>query len=86
MFSFQGVATDFALVDMISDKLRGEMMDLQHGSQFIKRCNIQASTGESFRYPGSIQKHVGLGADDSSKQFCAYEELALLHLNENICR
>ena len=39
------MTSDLALVDMIEDKLKGEMMDLQHGSTFLKNANITASTG-----------------------------------------
>ncbi|CAB3259038.1 unnamed protein product [Arctia plantaginis] len=31
-------------MDTMADKLKGEMMDLQHGSAFIKNAKIQAST------------------------------------------
>lgn len=33
------------MVDVAADKLQGELMDLQHGSAFIKNAKIQASTG-----------------------------------------
>ncbi|CAG5040196.1 unnamed protein product [Parnassius apollo] len=39
----QGVTNNIALVDVMEDKLRGEMMDLQHGAAFMKSCKIQAS-------------------------------------------
>lgn len=42
--SVQSVTSDLVLVDMVEDKLRGEMMDLQHGSTFLKNANITAST------------------------------------------
>ena len=41
---FQGVVSELALVDVNADKLRGEMMDLQHGQAFMRRVTIQAST------------------------------------------
>ena len=31
----------------MEDKLKGEMMDLQHGSAFMKNAKIQASTGRN---------------------------------------
>lgn len=34
-----------ALIDVAADKLQGELLDLQHGSAFIKNAKIQASTG-----------------------------------------
>lgn len=47
MFFFQNVTTDLALVDANGDRLQGELLDLQHGSQFIRNAKIQASTGTS---------------------------------------
>ena len=32
-------------MDVAADKLKGEMMDLQHGQAFTRRVAIQASTG-----------------------------------------
>lgn len=32
----QELADELALVDVMEDKLKGEMMDLQHGSLFLK--------------------------------------------------
>ncbi|KAK6014284.1 lactate/malate dehydrogenase, NAD binding domain protein, partial [Ostertagia ostertagi] len=43
----QGSASELCLVDMVADKVKGEMMDLQHGLAFAGRCNIQASTDYS---------------------------------------
>lgn len=43
----QGVANELALVDVMADKLQGEMMDLQHGQAFTKRTVIKASTDYS---------------------------------------
>lgn len=40
----QNVSSDVALIDMFEDKLKGEMMDLQHGSNFLKNAKISAST------------------------------------------
>ncbi|XP_026292257.1 L-lactate dehydrogenase [Frankliniella occidentalis] len=40
----QNVTSDLALVDMVEDKLKGEMMDLQHGSTFLKNATVTAST------------------------------------------
>jgi L-lactate dehydrogenase len=39
----QGIASEIALVDVDEKKLKGEMMDLQHGQAFIRRVTIQAS-------------------------------------------
>ncbi|XP_010767384.1 L-lactate dehydrogenase B-B chain-like, partial [Notothenia coriiceps] len=35
---------ELALVDVMEDKLKGEMMDLQHGSLFLKTPKIVADT------------------------------------------
>ena len=40
----QGVAAELALVDVVADKLKGEMMDLQHGLAFLKPTKIRADT------------------------------------------
>lgn len=40
----QGVVSELALVDMVENKLKGEMMDLQHGQAFLRTVKIQAST------------------------------------------
>jgi len=39
----QNVSSEIALIDMFEDKLKGEMMDLQHGSNFLKNAKISAS-------------------------------------------
>ncbi|XP_020710933.2 L-lactate dehydrogenase-like isoform X2 [Athalia rosae] len=38
------VSSDVALIDVMADKLKGEMMDLQHGSSFLRNARITAST------------------------------------------
>jgi len=43
----QGLCSELALVDMVEDKLRGELLDLQHGLAFIKNAKISASTDYS---------------------------------------
>lgn len=43
----QGVVSELALVDMVENKLKGEMMDLQHGQAFLRTIKIQASTDYS---------------------------------------
>lgn len=40
----QNVSSEVALIDMFENKLKGEMMDLQHGSNFLKNAKISAST------------------------------------------
>nr|XP_004651166.1 L-lactate dehydrogenase A-like 6B [Jaculus jaculus] len=40
----KGLADELALVDMDGDKLQGELMDLQHGSAFIRMPHVVCST------------------------------------------
>lgn len=40
----QGITHDVVLIDVVEDKLKGELMDLQHGSLFLKNPKINAST------------------------------------------
>lgn len=48
VYILQYISDEIALVDVVADKLKGEMMDLQHGSCFMKSPKINASTGNSF--------------------------------------
>lgn len=43
----QHICSELALVDVVADKLRGEMMDLQHGLTFLRNVKIDASTDYS---------------------------------------
>lgn len=43
--SFQGIASELALIDVMEDKLKGEMMDLQHGLTFLHNVKISAGSG-----------------------------------------
>ncbi|KAJ1365552.1 L-lactate dehydrogenase A chain [Parelaphostrongylus tenuis] len=40
----QNIASELCLVDVVADKLKGEMMDLQHGVTFTGRCTVNADT------------------------------------------
>lgn len=40
----QGIASHIALVDCMEDKLKGELLDLQHGLTFLNNIKIEAST------------------------------------------
>lgn len=40
------MSSEVALIDVNADKLKGEMLDLQHGSAFMKNAQINASTGK----------------------------------------
>lgn len=42
---FQHISSDVVLIDCMADKLQGEMLDLQHGSTFLKNAKVNASTG-----------------------------------------
>lgn len=44
--SGQDLCDELALVDVMEDRLKGEMMDLQHGSLFLKCPKIVADKGE----------------------------------------
>ncbi|XP_056648198.1 L-lactate dehydrogenase isoform X1 [Diorhabda sublineata] len=39
----QGITNDVVLIDVMEDKLKGELMDLQHGALFLKNPKIGAS-------------------------------------------
>lgn len=42
----QDLCDELALVDVMEDRLKGEMMDLQHGSLFLKCPKIVADKGQ----------------------------------------
>uniref|UniRef100_A0A2K5IQF0 L-lactate dehydrogenase A chain n=1 Tax=Colobus angolensis palliatus TaxID=336983 RepID=A0A2K5IQF0_COLAP len=43
------LADELALVDVMEDKLKGEMMDLQHGSLFLRTPKIISDSALTFR-------------------------------------
>lgn len=43
----QDLCDELALIDVMEDKLKGEAMDLQHGSLFFKTRKIVADKGEN---------------------------------------
>ncbi|KAF8360736.1 ldh-1 [Pristionchus pacificus] len=43
----QNIANELCLVDVMADKLKGEMMDLQHGLAFTRHCTVRADTDYS---------------------------------------
>lgn len=45
----QDLCDELALVDVMEDKLKGEAMDLQHGSLFLKTHKIVADKGENLQ-------------------------------------
>lgn len=44
----QELADELALVDVMEDKLKGEMLDLQHGSLFFKTPKIVSGKGKCY--------------------------------------
>lgn len=40
-FSLMEVVSELALIDVAVDKVRGEVLDLQHGQQFLRRCTVR---------------------------------------------
>jgi len=40
----KGLCRELALVDIVEDKLKGEMMDMQQCQQFMTRCNVVAGS------------------------------------------
>lgn len=42
----QDLCDELALIDVMEDKLKGEAMDLQHGSLFLKTHKIVADKGK----------------------------------------
>lgn len=42
----QDLCDELALVDVMEDRLKGEMMDLQHGLLFLKTSKVVADKGE----------------------------------------
>ncbi|KAL5098980.1 hypothetical protein RYX36_003307 [Vicia faba] len=75
----QDLVDELVLVDAIPDKLRGEMLDLQHAAAFLPRTKIQASTDYSVTM-GSDLCIVTAGA----RQINDESRLNLLHRNVNL--
>ncbi|KAF2313069.1 hypothetical protein GH714_009062 [Hevea brasiliensis] len=75
----QDLADELALVDAKADKLRGEMLDLQHAAAFLPRTKIQASTDYSVTV-GSDLCIVTAGA----RQIPGESRLNLLQRNVNL--
>ncbi|XP_076902788.1 L-lactate dehydrogenase A-like [Bidens hawaiensis] len=72
----QAIADEIALVDVNADKLRGEMLDLQHAAAFLPRTKISASVDYS-NTVGSDLVIVTAGA----RQIPGESRLNLLHRN-----
>ncbi|XP_070763755.1 L-lactate dehydrogenase B-B chain isoform X2 [Enoplosus armatus] len=69
------LADELALVDVMEDKLKGEMMDLQHGSLFLKTPKIVADKVDVLTYVtwklSGLPKHrvIGSGTNLDSARF-----------------
>jgi len=50
----KGIVRELALVDVLEDKLKGEMMDLQHGSALIHPITVRAGTDYSITADSDI--------------------------------
>lgn len=77
----QDLADELALLDANADKLRGEMLDLQHAAAFLPRTKILASTDYSVT-AGSDLCIVTAGA----RQIPGESRLNLLHRNVALFR
>ncbi|KFD50243.1 LOW QUALITY PROTEIN: hypothetical protein M513_08871, partial [Trichuris suis] len=77
----QHTASEICLIDIAEDKLRGEMMDLQHGLPFVKSCTIKASTDYAVT-AGSKICVITAGA----RQREGETRLSLVHRNVEIFR
>ncbi|XP_069334407.1 L-lactate dehydrogenase B chain-like isoform X2 [Eulemur rufifrons] len=72
----KSLADEFALVDVLEDKLKGEMMDLQHGSLFLQTSKIVADKEDILTYVtwklSRLPKHrvIGSGCNLDSALFC----------------
>jgi len=75
----QGICSELALVDMAEDKLKGELLDLQHGLTFLKNIKIDASTDYAVS-AGSKVCIVTAGARQQEGE----SRLSLVQRNANI--
>ncbi|XP_050229839.1 L-lactate dehydrogenase A-like [Mercurialis annua] len=75
----QDLTDELVLVDVNADKLRGEMLDLQHAAAFLPRTKILASTDYSVTV-GSDLCIVTAGA----RQIVGQSRLDLLHRNVSL--
>merc|ERR1712142_4430 len=75
----QNICSELALTDIMEDKLRGELMDLQHGLTFLKNVKISASSDSSVT-AGSKVIIVTAGARQNEGE----SRLSLVQRNVNI--
>ncbi|KAF2883510.1 hypothetical protein ILUMI_22683 [Ignelater luminosus] len=77
----QNISTDVALIDSTEERLMGEMLDLQHGSQFLNSARIKASTEYSVS-TGSRLCIVTAGVRQKEDE----SRLALVQRNVNVLK
>ncbi|XP_044537354.1 L-lactate dehydrogenase A chain-like isoform X2 [Gracilinanus agilis] len=71
----KGLTDELALIDVMEDKLKGEMMDLQHGSLFLSTPKIISSKVDILTYVAwklsGLPKHriIGSGTNLDSARF-----------------
>ncbi|XP_010020786.1 PREDICTED: L-lactate dehydrogenase B chain isoform X2 [Nestor notabilis] len=71
----KGLCDELALVDVLEDKLKGEMMDLQHGSLFLQAHKIVADKVDILTYVtwklSGLPKHrvIGSGCNLDTARF-----------------
>nr|XP_010301052.1 PREDICTED: L-lactate dehydrogenase B chain isoform X2 [Balearica regulorum gibbericeps] len=71
----KGLCDELALVDVLEDKLKGEMMDLQHGSLFLHTHKIMADKVDILTYVtwklSGLPKHrvIGSGCNLDTARF-----------------
>jgi len=75
----QNICSELALTDIMEDKLKGELMDLQHGLTFLKNVKISASSDSSVT-AGSKVIIVTAGARQNEGE----SRLSLVQRNVNI--
>merc|ERR1719369_292375 len=76
----QNICSELALTDIMEDKLKGELMDLQHGLTFLKNVKISASTDSGSVTAGSKVIIVTAGARQNEGE----SRLSLVQRNVNI--
>jgi malate/lactate dehydrogenase len=53
-FYLKHLSSHIMLTGIMEDKLKGEMLDLQHGLTFCKSIKVTASTGSVAYYPVNL--------------------------------
>jgi len=77
----QGIASEVCLIDVVEDKLKGELMDLQHGITFLRDIKVNAGTDYALS-AGSKLCIVTAGA----RQIDGESRLNLVQRNTNILK